>query len=125
VAAARKTTRSTVLAKSRTKHTAVKRQPVTPTLPAPEPTPSSGLSAELPGFLIVGIGASAGGLETMQESFCPMPPSSVMAFVVVSHQHVDHVSLLPTLLGKCTAMPMVEATDGREVDRRVPGLGRG
>ena len=79
MAAARKTTRSTVLAKSRTKHTAVKRQPVNPTLPAPEPTPSSGLSAEPPGFLIVGIGASAGGLETMQEFFRHTPPNSAMA----------------------------------------------
>ena len=52
----------------------------------------------------------------MEELFRHMPPSSGMAFVVVSHQHAGHVSLLPSLLGKCTAMPVVEATDGMEVE---------
>jgi len=66
-------------------------------------------------FLIVGIGASAGGLEAMEEFFHRMPPSNGMAFVVVSHQHAGHVSLLPGLLGKCTAMPVVEVSDGMEV----------
>ena len=66
--------------------------------------------------MIVGIGASAGGLEAMEEFFRHMPPSSGMAFVVVSHQHAGHVSLLPSLLSKCTAMPVVEAKDGMEVE---------
>ena len=39
-----------------------------------------------------------------------------MAFVVVSHQHAGHVSLLPSLLSKCTAMPVVEVTDGMKVE---------
>jgi two-component system CheB/CheR fusion protein len=39
-----------------------------------------------------------------------------MAFVVVSHQHAGHVSLLPSLLSKRTAMPVVEATDGMNVE---------
>jgi len=86
------------------------------TLSQAKPTPSTGPPAEPPGFLIVGIGASAGGLEAMEEFFRHMPPSSGMAFVVVSHQHAGHVSLLPNLLSKCTAMPVVEATDGMEVE---------
>ena len=52
----------------------------------------------------------------MEEFFRHMSPSSGMAFVVVSHQHAGHVSLLPSLLSKCTAMPVVEATDGMEVE---------
>ena len=52
----------------------------------------------------------------MEEFFHHMPPSSGMAFVVVSHQHAGHVSLLPGLLGKCTAMPVVEVSDGMEVE---------
>ena len=52
----------------------------------------------------------------MEEFFRQMPPSSGMAFVVVSHQHADHVSLLPNLLGRCTAMPMVQVTDGIMVE---------
>ena len=72
--------------------------------------------APSPGFLIVGIGASAGGLEAMEEFFHHMPPSNGMAFVVVSHQHAGHVSLLPSLLSRCTAMSVVEATDGMEME---------
>jgi two-component system CheB/CheR fusion protein len=72
--------------------------------------------APSPGFLIVGIGASAGGLEAMEEFFHHMSPSNGMAFVVVSHQHAGHVSLLPSLLSRCTAMSVVEATDGMEVE---------
>jgi two-component system CheB/CheR fusion protein len=86
------------------KNKSLKRQPVKAT-PAPSP-----------GFLIVGIGASAGGLEAMEEFFHHMPPSNGMAFVVVSHQHAGHVSLLPSLLSRCTAMSVVEATDGMEVE---------
>jgi len=67
--------------------------------------------SETPDFLIVGIGAVAGGLESMEQFFRYMPPSSGTAFVVVSHQHAGHVSLLPGLLAKCTAMPVAEATD--------------
>ncbi|MEP6933040.1 MAG: CheR family methyltransferase, partial [Nitrospirota bacterium] len=39
-----------------------------------------------------------------------------MAFVVVSHQHAGHVSLLPGLLSKCTAMPVIEVKDGMRVE---------
>jgi two-component system CheB/CheR fusion protein len=77
---------------------------------------SPDLLAPSRGFLIVGIGASAGGLEAMEEFFHHMPPSSGMAFVVVSHQHAGHVSLLPSLLSRCTAMSVVEAADGMEVE---------
>ncbi|MCS6289073.1 MAG: PAS domain-containing protein [Nitrospira sp.] len=52
----------------------------------------------------------------MEEFFRHMPPSSEMAFVVVSHQHAGHVSFLPGLLSKCTAMPVAEATDGLHVE---------
>ena len=116
MAAARKTPRRTVPAKSSVKHKGAKRQPVNATLPPAKPAPPTGLLSKPPGFLIVGIGASAGGLEAMEEFFRHMPPSSGMAFVVVSHQHAGHVSLLPSLLSKCTAMPVVEATDGMEIE---------
>jgi len=55
-------------------------------------------------------------LEAMEDFFRHMSPNSGMVFVVVSHQHAGHVSLLPNLLSKCTAMPVVEATDGMEVE---------
>ena len=116
MAAARKTRRKTVPSKTRAKHKGAKRQPVKVTLPPAKPAPLTDLLSEPPGFLIVGIGASAGGLEAMEEFFRHMPPISGMAFVVVSHQHAGHVSLLPSLLSKCTAMPVVEAKDGMEVE---------
>ena len=88
---------------------AKKQRSAVPVSPA-EPASTAGLPPEPPGCLIVGIGASAGGLEAMEEFFRHMPPGSGMAFVVISHQHAGHVSLLPSLLGKCTAMPVTEAT---------------
>ena len=116
MAAARKTPKRTAAAKTGDKHKSAKRQPVKDTLPPAKPAPSTGLHSEPQGFLIVGIGASAGGLEAMEEFFRHTSPTSGMAFVVVSHQHAGHVSLLPSLLSKCTAMPVVEATDGMEVE---------
>src|SRR5882724_11567673 len=67
-------------------------------------------------FPVVGIGASAGGLEALEAFFRSMPPDNGMAFVVVSHQPLHHVSLLPELLGRCTTMRVVEATDGMAIE---------
>jgi len=69
-----------------------------------------------PGFPIVGIGASAGGLEAFEEFFTEMPPNSGLAFVVVPHQHPGHVSLLPGLLQKCTTMRILEVVDNMRVE---------
>ena len=63
-------------------------------------------------FPIVGLGASAGGLEALEKFLSHVPPDCGLAFVVVTHLHPGHVSLLPQLLGKCTRMPVVTATDG-------------
>jgi two-component system, chemotaxis family, CheB/CheR fusion protein len=116
MAPTRKTHSRAVPAKTDAKHKGAKRRPVKATLPQARSTPSTELPAEPPGFLIVGIGASAGGLEAMEEFFRHMSPGSGMAFVVVSHQHAGHVSLLPSLLSKCTPMPVVEAADGMQVE---------
>ena len=69
-----------------------------------------------PGFPIVGIGASAGGLEAFEEFFTEMPPNSGLAFVVVPHQHPGHISLLPGLLQKCTTMRILEVVDNMRVE---------
>ncbi|GEM_PF-2330109 len=61
-------------------------------------------------FPIVAIGASAGGLEALEEFFAHMPPNNGMAFVIITHQNPDHVSLLPELLRKCTDMEVLQAT---------------
>ncbi len=62
-------------------------------------------------FFVVAIGASAGGLEALKELFDHTPADTGMAFVVLTHQHPDHTSLLPELLGRETEMPVVEAVD--------------
>lgn len=116
MSAARKTSRKTLPAKVVNKRKGVKRRSEKVTRPPATPAPSPVLPVTSTGFLIVGIGASAGGLEAMEEFFRHMPPISGMAFVVVSHQHAGHVSLLPSLLSKCTAMPVVEVKDGMVVE---------
>jgi two-component system CheB/CheR fusion protein len=64
-------------------------------------------------FPVVGIGASAGGVEALQEFFRAMPvPPPAMAFVVVTHLGAGHESALPEILQKCTAMPVLPMRDG-------------
>src|SRR5438105_5511902 len=64
-----------------------------------------------PRYLIVGIGASAGGLEAFEQFFAQMPPDSGMAFVLVQHLAPDYTSLLPELLAKYTRMPVVQVKE--------------
>jgi two-component system CheB/CheR fusion protein len=58
---------------------------------------------------IVGIGASAGGLEAFEELFRHMPTDSGIAFVLVQHLDPSHTSLLTDILQRSTSMPVVEA----------------
>jgi two-component system CheB/CheR fusion protein len=62
-------------------------------------------------FHIVGIGASAGGLEAFEQFFHNVSPNSGMAFVLVSHLDPDHASMLTEILQRTTTMPVVEALD--------------
>jgi two-component system, chemotaxis family, CheB/CheR fusion protein len=66
-------------------------------------------------FPIVCIGASAGGLEALQELFTNMPSDTGMGFVVVTHLDPSHVSIMPELLKKYTAMPVYQVKDGMAV----------
>src|SRR6185312_12179527 len=68
------------------------------------------------GFPIVGIGASAGGLESVSELLAALPPKSDLAFVVVQHLDPQHESLLPDLLSKKTALPVAQIHDGLAVE---------
>lgn len=64
---------------------------------------------------VVGIGASAGGLEALEEFFDALSPTDDAAFVVVQHLSPDYRSMMSELLAKHTAMPVVEVEDGMEV----------
>jgi len=66
-------------------------------------------------FTIVGIGASAGGLEAFEQFFSNMPPDSGMAFIVVSHLDPTHKSILGDLLKRYTNMEVFQAQDGMAV----------
>lgn len=62
-------------------------------------------------FPVVGIGASAGGLEAFEQFFTNMTPDSGMAFVVISHLDPKRQSMLSELLSKYTTMPVAEVKD--------------
>jgi two-component system CheB/CheR fusion protein len=65
--------------------------------------------------MIVGIGASAGGLEAFKSFFGALPEDSGMAFVLVQHLSPDHKSMLSELLGRVSAIGVIEARDGVRV----------
>ena len=77
---------------------------------APGAAPTSGED-----FPVVGIGASAGGLEAYRLLFEELPATTGMAFVLVQHLDPQHPSLLAELIGRATRMPVLEATDGLPV----------
>lgn len=68
-----------------------------------------------PPFAVVGIGASAGGLQAFSDFFDAMPNQSGMAFVLINHVDPDHESLMAGLLAKHTGMPVALATDGEDI----------
>ena len=62
--------------------------------------------------LIVGVGASAGGLEALEELFRNMPVDSGLSFVVVQHLSPDFKSHMDELLGRITRIPSQVVHDG-------------
>lgn len=68
-------------------------------------------------FPIVGIGASAGGLEALQKFFTNMPQNSGMAFILVLHLDPSHKSIMGDILKKNIQMEIFQAEDGMKVDQ--------
>lgn len=66
-------------------------------------------------FYVVGIGASAGGLEAFEQFFSHMPADSGMAFVLIPHLDPTHKSILADLLKRYTTMEISQAEDGMKV----------
>ena len=77
--------------------------------PAPAPRHSFGSPP------IVGIGASAGGLEALEQFLAKVPPDSGMAFVVIQHLDPTHKGIMTQLLQRTTAMTVVQATNRAKV----------
>ena len=66
-------------------------------------------------FPIVGIGASAGGLEALEIFLDNMPAAPGMAFVVIQHLSPTHKSIMASLLSKHTPMTVMEIEDGMKI----------
>lgn len=64
---------------------------------------------------IVGLGASAGGLEALASFFRHLPVDTGMAFVLISHLDPVHVSILSEILQRTTSMPVVEVIDRMDI----------
>ncbi len=77
--------------------------PRKPKHPADEAAASAGY--------VIGIGASAGGLEAINEFFDNIPTDTGFSFVVIQHLSPDYKSLMAELLAKHTSMQVVEAED--------------
>jgi two-component system, chemotaxis family, CheB/CheR fusion protein len=82
---------------------AAKRSPVDP------PAPSSGIA-------IVGIGASAGGLEACRKFVEAVPANSRMAYILVQHLDPAHESMMVDLLANHTSLVVLQAVDGAEIE---------
>jgi two-component system CheB/CheR fusion protein len=67
-------------------------------------------------FPVVGIGSSAGGVEALRAFFDRMPPTTGMAFVLVSHLPPDHDSLLTDILRRHTVMQVHTAKGGQRIE---------
>ncbi len=68
---------------------------------------------------MVGIGASAGGLEVFLEVLEELPDDTGLAFVFLLHLTREHGSQLPEILGRVTNMPVRQAADGAELEPNV------
>ncbi len=66
-------------------------------------------------FPVVGIGASAGGLDAFKKFIRAIPDNSGMAYVLVQHLDPTHVSMLPEILQKVTNIPVLEISDDIKV----------
>jgi two-component system CheB/CheR fusion protein len=67
-------------------------------------------------FPIVGIGASAGGLEALEAFMAHMPPETGMAFVIIQHLSPKHKSLMAEILQRATLMKVVQIEDGMRIE---------
>src|SRR6266446_6725417 len=72
--------------------------------------------AVMPNLPIVGIGASAGGVEALERFFKSMPADNGMGFVVVTHLPPNRESMLAPIIGRAAQMPVVDVRDGEMVE---------
>jgi len=79
----------------------------------PDPEPGRPAGTAVP---VVGVGASAGGLEVFKHLLAELPADTGLAIVFVQHLDPKHHSMLAEILGRSTRMPVSEAADGMPVE---------
>ena len=68
------------------------------------------------GFFVVGMGASAGGLEAFEQFFSHIPPDNGMAFVLIQHMLPGYKSIMADILKKYTSMKVFQIEDGMQIE---------
>src|SRR5262249_42294196 len=89
--------------------------------PAPAPAQEAGRKdpappPSTPRMALVGIGASAGGLDAFTQLLHALPPQPGFAIVFVQHLAPKHDSALTNLLSVQTSLPVLQASDGMELE---------
>jgi len=77
---------------------------------------SSQLDFKHDSLVVVGLGASAGGLQALESFFSNMPQDSGAAFVIIQHLSPDYKNLMKELLGRCTRMAIHRVEDGMPLE---------
>ena len=73
-------------------------------------------SAVPAGVPVVGIGASAGGLEALREMLAPAKRPTGLAFVIVQHLDPNHESMLAQLLDRNTSLAVLQSSGGERIE---------
>src|SRR3984957_9585612 len=81
------------------------------------PLRARGSPKSLPGLFVVGVGASAGGLDACKGLLAALPGPIGVAFILVQHLDPTHESMMVDLLADHTSMPVRQATDGMPLGR--------
>ncbi|BBO87288.1 hypothetical protein DSCOOX_04680 [Desulfosarcina ovata subsp. ovata] len=84
--------------------------------PASRTKKAKPLKRSAPLFPIVGLGASAGGLQALKTFFSHVPENCGMAFIVLVHMTPKQPSMMPGLLQKVTSLPVETARDGHCIE---------
>ena len=94
------------------KHSPAEAAPVASKKAPSETSPATKGPGEQSVFPVVGVGASAGGLEALGQLLRNLPVDTGMAFVLVQHLAPAHESILSSILARETRMPVREANEG-------------
>ena len=78
---------------------------------------SDGQPRAVKDFIVVGIGASAGGLDACRKFLSALPADSGMAFILIQHLDPTHISMMPDLLVRYTSLLVRQAVEGMAVER--------